>query len=60
MKNVRRRNPKSTIGVMSILVEDFFALFLPYFFFPPPPSSVFISAISLFFNGYVKTKIKVQ
>jgi hypothetical protein len=44
MKKVINKKPKSTIGVMSILVDIFLLRFFPPFF-PPPELS--ISAISV-------------
>jgi hypothetical protein len=47
MKNVINKNPKSTIGVRSILVLSFLAFFTPGPFFPPPEVS--ISAMLFYF-----------
>jgi hypothetical protein len=44
IKKVINKKPKSTIGVMSILVDIFLLRFLPPPFLPPPELS--ISAIS--------------
>ena len=47
-KNVMSKNPRSTIGVKSTLVDNFFDFLTPGPFLCPPPDEVSISAISVY------------